>query len=132
MRRSDDRNDGWAALRAEVRGTDRSVIMMEGTAGLAAPQPTAPASSPFGGRPNKLSPEKLKVDRAARPDWPTGAEQAPVAGGEVYCTAGVCTVTRVLGRTGNGSRLLELRLAGEDRRSFFAAASNVLVRPDGT
>ncbi len=102
---------------------------MKEKVGLAAPQAGAPASSPFGGRPRQLSPQQLKVDRAARPDWPTGAEQAPVAGGEVYCTAGVCTVTRVLGRTGNGSRLLELRLAGDDRSPIFAAASNVLVRP---
>lgn len=106
--------------------------MMEEDAVLATPQPTAQASTPFGGRPSQLSPQKLKIDRTARPDWPTGAEQAPVAGGEVYCTAGVCTVTRVLGRTGDGSRLLELRLTGEDPRPFFAAASNVLVRPPGT
>ncbi len=104
--------------------------MMEENVELAAPRPT-PASSPFGAQPNQMSPQKLKVDRAARPDWPTGAEQAPVAGGAVYCTAGVCTVTRVLGRTGDGSRLLELRLAGGDQRPFFAAASNVLVRPGG-
>ncbi len=106
--------------------------MMKENADLAVPQPRAAASSPFGGRSNQVSPEKLKVDRAARPDWPTGAEQAPVAGGEVYCTAGLCTVTRVLGRTGDGSRLLELRLDDGDRRPFFAAASNVLVRPPGT
>ncbi len=106
--------------------------MMEESVQLAAPQPTAVASSPFGGRPSQLSPHKLKVDRAARPDWPTGAEQAPVAGGEVYCTAGLCTVTRVLGRTGDGSRLLELSVDGGDRRPFFAAASNVLVRPPAT
>jgi hypothetical protein len=47
----------------------------------------------------------------------------------VYCTEGFGNVTRVLGRTGNGSRLLELRLDGGDRRPFFAAASNVLVHP---
>ncbi len=105
---------------------------MEENLDLAGPPATSPASSPFGGRPNQLSPEKLKVDRAARPDWPTGAEQTPVAGGEVFCTAGLCTVTRVLGRTGDGSRLLELRLDSGDRRPFFAAASNVLVRPPGS
>lgn len=95
--------------------------------------PPSPAvrSTPFGRRPEKLSPEHLKVDRSVRPDWPTGADRTPVVGEEVYCTEGACTVTRVLGRTGNGSRLLELKLSGQDRRPFFAAASNVLVRPAG-
>lgn len=91
----------------------------------------APAVSPFGRGATHLVPDKLKVDRAARPDWPTGAERVPVVGEEVYCTEGMCSVTRVLGRTGNGSRLLELRLSGADQRAFFAAASNVLVHPPG-
>lgn len=105
---------------------------MEENAELTAVPPKTAAPSPFSGRGNQPSPEGLKVDRAARPGWPTGAELTPVAGGEVYCTAGVCTVTRVLGRTGDGSRLLELSLDGGERRPFFAAASNVLVRPAGT
>ncbi len=96
--------------------------------GLNAP---AVSSGPFGRRASHLAPDKLKVDRAARPDWPTGAERMPTVGEEVYCTEGMCSVTRVLGRTGNGSRLLELRLAGGDQRAFYAAASNVLVRPPG-
>lgn len=74
-------------------------------------------------------PDGLKIDRSARPDWLTGAERIPVLGEEVYCTDGLATVARILGKTGNGSRLLELRLAGVDRDSFFAAASNVLVAP---
>ena len=88
----------------------------------------APSSSPFARRENHLSPEKLKIDRGARPDWPTGADRTPLVGEEVYCTEGLCSVVRVLGRTGNGSRLLELRLDGE-RKPFFAASSNVLVHP---
>lgn len=93
--------------------------------------PVAPPtpSSAFSGRSNRVSLEKLKIDRAARPDWPTGAERTPAAGEEVYCTEGLCSVIRVLGRTGNGSRLLELRLEDGDRRPFFAAGSNVLVHP---
>ncbi len=98
---------------------------------VATPALNAPAVSPgpFGRKANDLEPDKLKVDRGARPDWPTGAEREPLVGEEVYCTEGMCSVTRVLGRTGDGSRLLELRLADGDRRPFFAAASNVLVRP---
>ena len=90
--------------------------------------PSAPP--PFSRRANHLSPEKLKIDRTTRPDWPTGADRTPAVGEVVHCTEGPCTVVRVLGRTGNGSRLLELRLEGVERRPFFAAASNVLVHPE--
>jgi translation initiation factor IF-1 len=69
----------------------------------------------------------LRVDPAARPGWRTGVERLPAVGEEVYCTAGVGSVVRILGKTGDGSRLLELRLEGVVRGSFFAAASNVLV-----
>ena len=74
-------------------------------------------------------PEDLRIDRQARPGWPTGAECAPRIGDVVYCTAGLATVLRVLGRTGNGSRLLELRLPAAGRVSFFASGSNVLMAP---
>lgn len=76
-----------------------------------------------------LKPEDQRIDRSSHPDWPTGAEGTPQAGDGVYCTAGFATIVRVLGRVGNGSRLLELRLPGEPRSSFFAAASNVLMEP---
>lgn len=95
-------------------------------------EPSAAPSGPtvpFGRRENRLSPERLKIDRGARPDWPTGAERTPLVGEEVYCTEGLCSVTRVLGRTGNGSRLLELHLYADDSKPYFAAASNVLVHP---
>lgn len=93
----------------------------------APPTPARQRSRPFGSRGHGTSPEQLKIDRTARPAWLTGADRTPVVGEEVYCTEGLCSVARVLGRTGNGSRLLELRL--DDRRLFFAAASNVLVHP---
>jgi len=38
-------------------------------------------------------------------------------------------VVRILGRTGDGSRLLQLRLIGRTAPPFHAAASNVLVEP---
>lgn len=97
---------------------------------LSPDDPTAPPrSNPFGAQPLTPSPEALKIDRSARHEWPTGAERVPVVGEEVYCTAGMASVVRILGKTGNGSRLLELRLAGAERGSFFAAGSNVLVAP---
>jgi hypothetical protein len=72
---------------------------------------------------------ELKVDGTEHPGWKTGLESEPVVGSEVFCTEGRAEVTRMLGKTGDGSRLLELKLIGVDARPFFAAASNVLVAP---
>jgi hypothetical protein len=76
-----------------------------------------------------LRPQDQRIDRSTHPDWATVAESGARLGDGVYCTAGPATIHRVLGRTGNGSRLLELRLPGQPRSSFFAAASNVLLEP---
>lgn len=69
------------------------------------------------------------VDATARPGWLTAVERAPAVGEEVFCAAGPGTVFAVLGKTGDGSRLLEIRLPSADSKPFFAAASNVLVAP---
>jgi hypothetical protein len=83
----------------------------------------------LGNKANALRPADLRIDRSARNDWPTGAEKTPAVGQIVYCTAGMAEVTKVLGRTGDGSRLLELRLIDRTAPPFCAAASNVLVEP---
>lgn len=75
-------------------------------------------------------PADQKLDRSLRPGWPTAEDCRPQAGDQVYCTAGDATLMRIHGRTGNGSRLLELRLPDQPRAPFFAAASNVLVAPE--
>jgi hypothetical protein len=72
---------------------------------------------------------EVEIDRAQRPNWMTGDERELVPGEEVLCTAGIAHVTSVHGRTGGGSRLVELRLAEEGAKPFFAAASNILVAP---
>jgi hypothetical protein len=61
--------------------------------------------------------------------WVTAMNRLPDVGEQVYCTEGAAVVGRVLGRTGDGSRLLELILPDRPRNPFFAAASNVLVSP---
>jgi dihydrofolate reductase len=71
----------------------------------------------------------LEVDHEARPGWVTANDRLPMAGEEVFCTGGLAVVTRVLGRTGDQSRLLELKLVEGDGKPFFAAASNVLLPP---
>jgi hypothetical protein len=77
----------------------------------------------------RVSGQNLRVDPADKTGWVAGSEQLPAPGDEVQCTEGVAQVVRVLGRTGDGSRLLELCLPERPRQPFFAAASNVLVAP---
>lgn len=71
----------------------------------------------------------LTVDRESRPGWVAATERSPDVGEAVYCTGGAGTLAAVLGKTGDGSRLLEIRLEDEEAKPFFAAASNVLVAP---
>jgi len=77
----------------------------------------------------RLSQSTLRVDPDTRPQWISGAERPPKLGEQVVCTAGPALVTKVLGKTGDGTRLLELTLEGEKQPPFFVAASNVLVPP---
>lgn len=77
----------------------------------------------------RVSGRGLKVDQALWPGWVDGADQLPVVGDEVKCAEGTAQVVRVLGKTGDGSRLLELVLPDRLKHPFFAAASNVLVAP---
>lgn len=71
--------------------------------------------------------DDLKVDAEANPGWVPGTEQLPRVGDSVRCAEGVAQVVKVLGKTGDGSRLLELTLPDRPKQPFFAAASNVLV-----
>ena len=73
--------------------------------------------------------DELRVDRTGRNGWRSGDEEVPRVGQQVYCTEGLADVIRLLGKTGDGSRLLELRLTHRAAPPFFAAASNVLVAP---
>ena len=77
----------------------------------------------------RLRPEDLQVDKTQQPEWTAGNEAQLIAGTIVMCTAGLATIIKVRGKTGDGSRLLELRLVEGDQHPFYAAASNVLVQP---
>lgn len=83
--------------------------------------------SSFGNSSRRISRESLRVASSERPGWVSGSKYLPSVGDRVHCTEGVAEVVRVLGKTGDGSRLLELCLADRPRQPFFAAASNVLV-----
>lgn len=77
----------------------------------------------------RITAADLHVSRDSRPGWVTGADRIPTVGEEIYCVQGPGEVVRVCGKTGDGSRLLEIRLPSPGARPFFAAASNVLVAP---
>jgi len=72
----------------------------------------------------------LRVTSSERPGWRPGDGSIPRVGERVFCVHGQAEVVRVLGRTGDGSRLLELRLALGQSAPYFAAASNVLRRSE--
>lgn len=117
-------------LGAEEHGVFRGEIKRVKPALRAERERPAPrASLMTRSAPDDLRPEDQKVDRGVWPDWPTAAERAPQVGDVVYCTAGLGTVLRVLGRTGNGSRLLELRVPAGGTIPFFASGANVLLGP---
>jgi hypothetical protein len=77
----------------------------------------------------RLRAEDGRVDPEARPGWTTGLSRVPSVGEEVVCAGGAGEVVALLGKTGDGSRLLEIRLRDVEAKPFFAAASNVLVAP---
>ena len=77
----------------------------------------------------RIRDEELFVSAATHPGWVPATERTPTVGEEVFCTGGAGVVAAVLGKTGDGSRLLEIRLSDPASRPFFAAASNVLVAP---
>jgi hypothetical protein len=62
-------------------------------------------------------------------DWIPATTRLPAVGEKVLCTDGVAEVAKLLGKTSDGSRLLELILPERPRHPFFASSSNVLVAP---
>jgi hypothetical protein len=77
----------------------------------------------------RIREEDLFVNHEARPDWISASDRTPAVGEHVFCTAGQGVVTALLGKTGDGSRLLQIQLDDPTTKPFFAAASNVLVAP---
>lgn len=73
--------------------------------------------------------EDFRVRLTDRPGWVRGTARLPQQGEEIFCAAGMGTVTALHGKTGDGSRLVQIGLASAAQHPFFAAASNVLLRP---
>jgi hypothetical protein len=77
----------------------------------------------------RMRAEDFRVDPDEMPGWIPANSRIPAVGEEVFCAGGVGSVASVHGKTGDGSRLLQIRLAEEGTPPFFAAASNVLIAP---
>lgn len=78
----------------------------------------------------RIGRESMQVAESLdRPGWVPATERLPAVGEEVQCAEGMGQVVRVLGKTGDGSRLIELALPDRPRQPFFVAASNLLVPP---
>ena len=73
--------------------------------------------------------DPLTVNPDDRPGWISATERPLVIGENVLCAEGLASLSRILGKTGDGSRLLELILPDRPKHPFFAAASNLLVAP---
>ena len=81
---------------------------------------------------SRMSRDSLRISSVSPPGWkPTAPGQVPNAGEMVYCTEGPAEVVRLLGRTSDGSRLMELRCSSRTQ-AFFASSSNVLIRDAST
>lgn len=76
---------------------------------------------------SRTSRDSLRISSVEPEGWTPCAGRLPSVGEHVYCTDGPATVVRVLGRTSDGSRLLELRCANRTQ-PFFASSSNILLR----
>lgn len=84
----------------------------------------------FANSSRRIRQDDLKVSASAeRPDWISAADRLPDPGEQVCCAEGMAEVNKVLGKTSDGSRLLELILPDRPKHPFFASSANVLVAP---
>ena len=76
--------------------------------------------------------EALRIRSVQMAGWEELAGHTPKVGDVVRSVDGEGEVVKVLGKTSDGSRLLEIRLADNPKQAYFASSSNVLVRTDET
>jgi len=80
---------------------------------------------------SRVSRDSLRISSIEQPGWEAEAGRVPDVGDQIYCVDGPAEVVRILGRTSDGSRLLELRCESRPQ-PFFASSSNVLFRTEST
>lgn len=71
----------------------------------------------------------LRVDPGQSPGWVAGTERLPRPGERIYTHEGTGVVVRILNRTADGGRVIEVSLDDGRKQPFFAATANVRVRP---
>ncbi len=76
---------------------------------------------------SRVSRDSVRVASLERDGWHVVPDLIPLIGQFVYCVEGEAEVVKVLGKTSDGSRLLELRLPDRPKTPFFASSSNILV-----
>lgn len=72
----------------------------------------------------------LHVDPARSPGWIAGSERVPQPGEQVHTHEGTGVVVKLLHKTANGGRVLEVSMDDGRKQPFFAATANVRVRPE--
>lgn len=73
----------------------------------------------------------LRVDPALSPGWVAGTERVPDPGERIHTHEGTGVVVRILHKTADGGRVLEVSMDDGRKPPFFAATANVRVRPVG-
>ena len=73
--------------------------------------------------------DSLRIWSVERPGWHVSPGKVPDPGEWICCVEGPAEVLRVLGKTSDGSRLLELRFESRPQ-PFFASSSNIMFRSD--
>ena len=71
----------------------------------------------------------LRVDPEQSPGWVTGSERLPQPGERIHTHEGTGVVVRVLNKTADGGRVLEVSMDDGRKQPFFAATANVRVQP---
>ena len=72
---------------------------------------------------------KLRVDPTRSPGWVGGAERLPRPGERIHTHEGTGVVLRILNKTADGGRVIEVSMDDGRKHPFFAASANVRVRP---
>lgn len=79
---------------------------------------------------SRIRAEDLRISSVERPGWRLVPGLVPEVGARVLCVEGPAEVVRILGRVGDGGRLLELMLPDRPKTPFFASSANVLHRAE--
>ncbi len=83
----------------------------------------------LGTTPTSRGRRSLRVDPEQSPGWVAGSERIPGPGERVHTHEGTGVVVRILNKTADGGRVLEVSMDDGRKQPFFAATANVRVRP---